>query len=257
MRRIAWGIVLCVGAGGCQPSPWSTIEQEETGGFRPSQDRYLVIRDSTAWAFLYHWAHAGSSASSPAVVPTVDFGSNVVLACMLSKRPSGGYAVEFTTVEWNATNLQAKAYVKETPPAPGSSVGPSLTYPYAFARLSADPQDTVQFAKNAALPVPGTETKYKDLVQQDFTNRNPFLLPAAPPQHLSALNTGKCPLEGTPLAVTSFMAEAISNGFSAVFALQAHFCPKDGGYWTNGATPSGAQNWNGPFHPGVYILAGS
>lgn len=227
---------------GCGHISWSTVEEGAYGKYKNSQDAYLVVRDSVAWSFLYAW----TTANAPA--PTVDFSNDLVAAALLGTRPSSGYKISFTGVEWNG--MSALAQLKETKPAPGSITLTVLTGPYAFARLT-KVEGQVYFKKDAAAPVAGIDKTYPGLVKEEYLWRkqNGYSFPEAPSSHLSKLQAGKCPFDATTLKVATLPASGAYTDISNT----AYFCPNHGRYWikhVQGAFVGTITIWWGPLLPG-------
>ncbi|MBI2931992.1 MAG: protease complex subunit PrcB family protein [Planctomycetes bacterium] len=250
MVAVTFFVLVLTPLAGCKET-WEQLENGTTGKYENSQDAYVLVKDATAWSFLYSWCHSGVGANP---LPSVDFDQDVVGAVFLGSRPSSGYAVGFVAVGFAGPNVTA--YVSETAPAPGSVVLWVITKPYAFARWTKRP-GTVSFRKDWGLPVVVTEKTFAQLITEEYNARKAAYeaggipWPSAPEGQTASLNADTCPLDGTTLVTATLPA----SGSYVDVANEGHYCPTDGKYWvlhTQGAFVGTISYWWGPFTPGDY-----
>lgn len=127
--RIASG----VGGGGSNPGrapeAFATLDQGSQSGYPAQGSLQLVIRDDPTWQGF--WArHKGGSA------PPVDFARDQVLAALAGQKPTGGYGVEFRSIERIAGADALEARVFESVPDPNQPVTMALTSPYHVVRVA-------------------------------------------------------------------------------------------------------------------------
>jgi len=96
-----------------------TVAQDLMSGIeRPQQ---VTVQDDTAWASLWR-AHAGDG-----LPPSIDFGTQTVLAVFLGTRTSGGFEVEITGVREDG-GVTVVQWVEHRP-APGQVAAMIITSP--------------------------------------------------------------------------------------------------------------------------------
>lgn len=94
------------------------------------EPREVVVRATVEWTTLWH-DHAGADAPAP----PVDFASSMVVGVFLGARNTGGYAVEITAVEQDATGVVVR--YTETKPAPGATLAQVITSPFCLVSVAA------------------------------------------------------------------------------------------------------------------------
>jgi protease stability complex PrcB-like protein len=121
--------------------PFKTIAKGVRSGIRePSQ---IGIRSQSDWLKL--WRQHGSTSTTPAPVPNIDFDKEIVVAVFLGERPTGGYAVEISSAE--VTDASLTVFVKETSPNPGAIVTQGFTQPFHIVRIETAGIVTVSFRR--------------------------------------------------------------------------------------------------------------
>ena len=91
----------------------------------------LVIRDAEAWASLWATVHEGMW-PQPAL-PTIDFGTEMVVAAALGTRPTGGYAIRIAEATQTAAGLTVS--VEAWSPGEECGVTAAITAPVDLVRL--------------------------------------------------------------------------------------------------------------------------
>lgn len=89
-----------------------------------------VVREGAAWSALWRRMTAGQS---PAPVPPVDFGSEMVLVAAMGQRPSGGYVATIDRVESTPSGLTV--HVTHEGPGPRCGTIAAVTAPVDVARI--------------------------------------------------------------------------------------------------------------------------
>jgi hypothetical protein len=93
------------------------------------EPREVVARSAADWTQIWH-DHAGPDAD----VPSVDFGSSMVVGVFLGARNTGGYAVEITAVEPDGTGIVVK--YTESKPGPGAMLAQVITSPFQVVSVA-------------------------------------------------------------------------------------------------------------------------
>jgi len=93
------------------------------------EPRQVVIRSADEWTRLWH-DHAGADAAAP----PVDFGSSMVMGVFLGARNTGGYAVEITAVEQDATGVVVR--YTEAKPGRGAMLAQVITSPFHLVSVA-------------------------------------------------------------------------------------------------------------------------
>ena len=93
------------------------------------EPREVVVRSAAEWTPLWR-DHAGADADAP----PVDFASSMVVGVFLGARNTGGYAVEVTAVEQDATGVVVR--YTETKPRPGAMLAQVITSPFHLVSVA-------------------------------------------------------------------------------------------------------------------------
>lgn len=120
MTAILFALTLLQGSTGM-----TTLDRGAMSGIdRPTQQ---VIRTADEWQAL--WRRHESAKP----LPTVDFGTEMVLGLTLGSRPSAGWDVEITGAAPQGDGLLVK--YAEHAPAPGRVAASVITSPYHFVKV--------------------------------------------------------------------------------------------------------------------------
>lgn len=104
------------------------------------EPREAVVRSADDWTRLWH-DHAGADADAP----PIDFGASMVVGVFLGARNTGGYAVEITAVDQDATGIVVR--YTESKPGPGAMLAQVITSPFHLVSIA--PADgPVRFERN-------------------------------------------------------------------------------------------------------------
>lgn len=103
----------------------SGIPPELLGGPGP---HLVIVDDQAAWARF--WFRHTRQAVDPGPPPEVDLEERWIAAVLLGERPTGGYAVEITSVTYDDPQDRYAVRCRVTEPAPGAILTQSLTSPF-------------------------------------------------------------------------------------------------------------------------------
>lgn len=95
-------------------------------GLKPGGVR--VVRDEAHWREL--WSEHTAPMMPRPPVPSVDWGTDMVLCIALGARPTGGYGIEIESIERQGDRLVVDAIEKK--PAPDAIEPQVVTHPYVF-----------------------------------------------------------------------------------------------------------------------------
>jgi hypothetical protein len=111
------------------PLRFRTVDQGVFSGITDARE--IVARTEAEWETL--WAEHTSYQNPPQERPEVDFATQMVVACTLGERVTGGYRIEVSRVRKSRAALVVT--VRKTAPAAGDPVPEALTQPYHFVTL--------------------------------------------------------------------------------------------------------------------------
>ena len=233
-------------------SPYTRLGDGTHSNYVVDGRAHYVVRNATAWQFLYKWV----TGDTVYPAPVVDFAGGDVAAAAIYQFNSGGYDVEFSHVTVNLPN-STQANIRENHPAPGSNVISMITYPYALASFASDPSQEVRFTRSILVDgttnemmlkmlMIGTDRKFEEMAFEEIGLRVQYqqTLPAMDPNSLTYMLSTTCPEDATQL-VGFEMDLGTSQVEDPEFIF---FCPEHGEYWL---LDTDEINWYGPFTPGV------
>jgi len=118
--------------------PFTTVDRGQQSNI--DEPRQAVVRTPAEWAKL--WAqHAGEGRDKP----PMDFTKSTVIGVFMGSRPTGGYAIEITSIEKDGNELTVT--YKETSPPPGAMLSQALTLPYHLVKIDRHP-GPIKFKKS-------------------------------------------------------------------------------------------------------------
>ena len=123
------------------PVSFQTIAKGNHSGIDESAQ--IVIRSQPDWTKF--WQKHSAVETNPQAAPAIDLSKEVVVAIFLGKRPSGGYAVEITSVERSDGILTV--IFRETTPKPGVITTQAFTHPFHIVRVGVEGTPEVRFRR--------------------------------------------------------------------------------------------------------------
>ena len=116
----------------------SVILDLETSGL--DAPRRLVIRNEASWATF--WDQATRHLSPQPELPAIDFGSSMVIAAAMGRRPTSGHSVRIDRV--SPADGEILVLVRQVSPGPGCPAAAVVTSPVVAARTKRQ-EATVRF----------------------------------------------------------------------------------------------------------------
>lgn len=132
MRWLAPGLAAAafLGAGGRPSEEWRDPRAEwEFSAQGTADEARLVVRDAALWAEIWRIFTRHQEPRPP--VPEVDFSESMLIVAARGECASGGYGIEFVSIEEGDREIVAT--VREIDPGPGAFVTLAITYPVAIA----------------------------------------------------------------------------------------------------------------------------
>lgn len=127
--------------------PFVTVAQGPSSGIRTHL--FAAITTEAEWEALWR---RHRSATSAAEAPAIDFRQIMLVAVFAGEKRTGGYGLEITHIEADASRQRLQVFVRETfPPAQGI-VTQALTQPYHIVQLTKVDWPVVFLATSAAAP---------------------------------------------------------------------------------------------------------
>jgi hypothetical protein len=99
----------------------------------PLDEVRLVVRDPELWNVVWDGFTRNQEPRIPP--PPVDFGETMLLIAGCGERASGGYGIEFVSIDEG--DREIVAVVRTTDPGPGAFVTLAVTHPVAIAAMPA------------------------------------------------------------------------------------------------------------------------
>lgn len=131
-------VVTCLAAlpllTACQP-PTTAADMETIGRGAHSgimTREQLVIASPDEWEEF--WSRHASLQLPPPILPEVDFSAEMVIAVFSGEKPTGGYSVEISEVEF--AEDEVNIFFEEVSPVPGEPVTEALTQPFHIIKIS-------------------------------------------------------------------------------------------------------------------------
>ncbi|MDO8600821.1 MAG: protease complex subunit PrcB family protein [bacterium] len=107
-----------------QKQSFETVAKRGYSGHYDRKD--YVIKENSEWRSL--WDIVNTTVAPRPVLPSIDFGNEMIIAVFQGNHSTGGYSIEIIEILEKANSLEVT--VKETSPSPGSIVTQAFTQPF-------------------------------------------------------------------------------------------------------------------------------
>jgi hypothetical protein len=104
---------------------FATVQRGDLSGIE--ERREVVVKTAAEWAALWKQHNPGQKP------PAIDFTRSMVAGVFLGSRPSGGFAIDVTSVQRDGANLTV--VYRESKPDPKMMVTQMLTSPFHLVRI--------------------------------------------------------------------------------------------------------------------------
>ena len=109
--------------------PFQTLAMGSFSGVKEPTDRVF----KTEPEFDAIWKTLSSAPDRAVPVPTIDFGSEMVIGTFAGSKPSSGYATEIRSIRETGDELQVQ--VEDSKPTAGAKTMDMITYPYHIVKV--------------------------------------------------------------------------------------------------------------------------
>lgn len=142
MRTVgtAVAMVTLVALSGCfgwfggaafEPVDYQTIRQSSFTGYDAADFTGLVFNDNGTWEAFWEEHQSRQNPKDP--VPVVNFSAQFVIAVLMGEQPTGGYAINITSLEGKSDDY--RVHYEETEPCEGCQVTQVETSPVHIVRV--------------------------------------------------------------------------------------------------------------------------